>query len=50
MDALLDWLTLAVIFATQGTLIAALVLLVFLLVVPEHPLVVQCMKFLKGLV
>lgn len=50
MDALTEWLTIAVVFATQGMLIISLALLVFLLVAPEHPLLSQCLKFLKGLV
>lgn len=50
MGALTEWLTIAAVFATQGTLIISLALLVFLLIAPEHPLIVQCLKFLKGLV
>lgn len=50
MDALAGWLTIAAVFLTQGTLVAALVVLMGLLVIPKHPLIVQCVKFLKGLV
>ena len=50
MDALLDWLLIVIVFATQGVLVFALVVLVGLLVVPEMPLLTQCLKWLKGLV
>ena len=50
MDALMDWLLIAVIFLTQGVLLFALIVLMGLLVVPEMPLLSQCVKWLKGLV
>lgn len=50
MDALANWLTIAVVFATQGVLVFALAVLMGALVIPEHPLIVQCLKWLKGLV
>lgn len=50
MDVLIEILIVSIVMLTQGTLVATLVLLGLLLVVPEHPLIVRCLKFLKGLV
>ena len=50
MDAIVNWLTILTIFLTQGALVAALIVLMGLLVVPEYPLLSQCLKWLKGLV
>ena len=48
MDALAEILTVAIVILTQATLIGSMALLAALLVIPEHPVVRDCIKFLKG--
>lgn len=50
MDALSEILTVAIVILTQATLVVSLAVLAAILVIPEQPLVKDCIKWLKGLV
>lgn len=49
MDALAEFLAVTIAMLTQGALIAALAVLAAVLVIPDSPLVVQCLQHLKRL-
>lgn len=49
LDTLLDWFASLAVVLTQSVLVGLLMGVLFLFAYPDTPLVVQCVKWLRGL-